>query len=213
MEILSVYDKEFQAYGKVFEGLEEKMEELLPVLEASPLPENGTGYVPEYEPLQSLHVLKCVENHCFGGMPVQLGWCNGYNTKLNCLEYHRDSEFNYGTEDFILLLAKMDDIEDGKLDTAKVKAFRVPRHVLVEVYATTLHYAPCQASLDKGFQVLVALPKGTNTDKPEIHVKGGDDAWLWARNKWLLAHAESNEAASGAYVGLTGENIDIKELL
>ena len=72
--------------------------------------------------------------------------CWGYNTKLNCLEYHRDSEINVGEQDFILLLAKEDEIEDGQLDTAKVKAFRVPAGTAVEVYGTTLHYAPCQIS-------------------------------------------------------------------
>ena len=134
-----------------------------------------------------------------------------HNTKLNCLEYHRDSEFNLGTEDFILLLAKMDDITDGKLDTAKVKAFRAPAGTLVEVYATTLHYAPCHVDQAKGFRVLVALPQGTNTAKPEIKADGGDDAQLWACNKWLLAHVESSEAAAGAYVGLEGVNIDIAD--
>ena len=142
-------------------------------------------------------------------MPFQLGWCNGRNTKLNCLEFHRDSEFNLGTEDFILLIAKQEDIVDNKLDTAKVKAFRAPAGVLIECYATTLHYAPCHADPAKGFRVLVALPAGTNTDyRPE----GGANAWdsmLWARNKWLLAHPESSEAADGAVVALTGENIDI----
>ena len=142
-------------------------------------------------------------------MPFQMGWCNGHNTKLNCLEYHRDSEFNLGTGDFILLLAKQDEIVDGKLDTAKVKAFRVPAGTLVEVYATTLHYAPCHTDPAQGFKVLVALPKGTNTDKPALAVKGGDDAYLWACNKWLLAHAESSEAGQGAAVALTGVNIDI----
>ena len=150
-----------------------------------------------------------VSEHLFGGMPVQLGWCNGHNTYLNCLEYHRDSEFNLGTEDFILLLARMEDIEDGKLNTAKVKAFRAPAGTLVEVYATTLHYAPCHVDADKGFRVLVALPKGTNTAKPDIQNNGGDDPLLWACNKWLLAHAESTEAKAGAYVGLVGENIHI----
>ena len=95
------------------------------------------------------------------------------------------------------------------LDTAKVKAFRVPAGVLVEVYATTLHYAPCHTDAAKGFRVLVALPKGTNADKPEIKNGGGDDALLWACNKWLLAHPDSAEAKVGAYVGLTGENIKI----
>ena len=98
---------------------------------------------------------------------------------------------------------------DGKLDTGKVKAFRVPAGTLVEVYATTMHYAPCHTDPTRGFKVLVALPKGTNTDKPDVPVKGGDDAYLWACNKWLLAHPESDEAAQGAVAALTGVNIHI----
>ena len=142
-------------------------------------------------------------------MPAQLGRCSGRNTKLNCLEYHRDSEFNLGVNDFILLLAKQDEIENGVLDTSKVKAFRAQAGVLIEVYATTLHYAPCHVNAADGFRVLVALPAGTNTERPDFAPAGGDDALLWARNKWLLAHPESSEAAAGAYVGLAGENIDI----
>lgn len=72
-----------------------------------------------------------------------------------------------------------------------------------------MHYAPCHVDADKGFRVLVALPKGTNTAKPDIQNNGGDDPLLWACNKWLLAHAESTEAKAGAYIGLTGENIHI----
>ena len=140
----------------------------------TPLPA-ATDYVAEDERLQELPAAVEVSEHLFGGMPCQLGWCNGHNTYLNCLEYHRDSEFNLGTEDFVLLLARMEDIEDGKLDTAKVKAFRAPAGTLVEVYATTLHYAPCHVDADKGFRVLVALPKGTNTAKPDMQNNGGDD--------------------------------------
>lgn len=58
---------------------------------------------------------------------------------------------------------------------------------LLEGYATTLHYGPCHTDPANGFKVLVALPKGTNTDKPNMPIKGGDDAYLWACNKWLLA--------------------------
>ena len=154
-----------------------------------------------------------ISEHCYGGMPVQLGWCNGFNTKLNCLEYHRDSEFNLGTEDFLLLLARQDEIVDGILDTSKVKAFRVPAGVLIEVFATSLHYAPCHCDPEKGFRVLVALPQGTNTEKPDITPKSPEDKLLWARNKWLLAHPESGEAKQGAYIGLAGENIDIAKYI
>ena len=73
----------------------------------------------------------------FGGRPFQLGWCNGHNTRLNCPEYHRASEFNPGARDFILLVAHRWEIEDGKLDTACVKAFHVPAGKVVEVFNTT----------------------------------------------------------------------------
>ena len=154
-----------------------------------------------------------ISEHLYGGMPVQLGWCNGHNTRLNCLEYHRDSEFNLGTEDFILLLAKQSEIQDGVLDTSKVRAFWVPAGVMVECFATTLHYAPCHTDAEKGFRVLVALPQGTNTEGPTFEPRSWEDRLLRARNKWLLAHPESAEAAEGAYVGLTGENINIANLI
>lgn len=208
MQIYSVYDEAFKPYGNVVKGA--KVEELLKALEKMPLPEN-VEYVPR---VQALHdAAGDLGVHLYGGMPYQLGYCNGHNTKLNCLEYHRGSEFNLGTEDFILLLGLQGEIVDGVLDTEKVKAFRCPKGVLIEVYATALHYAPCQAGKDKGFQVLVALPENTNTDFTLEEKTMGDDALLWARNKWLLAHPESGEAAQGAHVGLKGENIDIKDLI
>ena len=208
MTVLSVFDEAFRPYGQVVTGLEEACAQILPVLAEVDLPA-GTAYVPEDPNLQRLPAADVLSDHCFGGMPVQLGWCCGHNTKLNCLEYHRDSEFNLGTGDFILLLAREDEIADGMLDTAKVKAFRVPAGVLVEVYATTLHYAPCHTDAAEGFRVLVALPKGTNTDRPDVPALTPEDKRLWARNKWLLAHPDSSEAADGACIGLQGENIDI----
>lgn len=208
MTILPISNPAFASYGKVLEGYD--TQDLLRTLEAAtPLPE-GVEYVPSQPELESLPLTAQLSSNAYGGMPIQMGWCNGHNTKLNCLEYHRDSELNCGTEDFILLLARMDDIApDGTLDTGLVKAFRVPAGVLVEVYATTLHYAPCSAAKGAGFRVLVALPKGTNGPRPDIQVLNREDSMLWACNKWLLAHPESSEAAQGAPVVLRGENIDI----
>ena len=211
MNIYSVYDAAFTPYGKVLEGY--GTTDLLRTLEqVTPVPE-GVDYVPSQPELEVLPIAGLISNNAYGGMPVQLGWCNGHNTKLNCLEYHRDSELNCGTTDFILLLAKLDDLENGRLNTEKVKAFRVPAGVLVEVYATTLHYAPCHVDPVKGFRVLVALPKGTNGPKPEIVPLNREDATLWACNKWLLAHVDSAEAAQGAPVRLDGINIDISASL
>ena len=207
MTIESVFDPAFAPYGKVLEGYDTAA--LLETLQkVTPVPE-GVEYVPSQPELEALPIAGQLSVNAYGGMPIQLGWCNGHNTKLNCLEYHRDSELNCGAQDFILLLAREDEMERGMLDTAKVKAFRVPAGTLVEVYATTLHYAPCHVDAAKGFRVLVALPKGTNTAKPAIKNDGGDDPQLWACNKWLLAHPDSAEAKAGAYVGLVGENVHI----
>ena len=207
MKICSVYDAEFARYGRVHSGIESAAQ--LREMEKIPLPESGTAYEPSIAALEACEAFADYRTSVFGGMPVQLGMCWGRNTKLNCLEYHRDSEFNLGLGDFILLLAKQDEIEDGVLDTAKVKAFKVPAGVMVEVYATTLHYAPCHADAKKGFRVMVALPDQTNTDfRPEDGANKLDKT-LWARNKWLLAHPDSSEAKQGAAVLLKGENIDI----
>ena len=212
MTILDVFSPEFKPYGKVITGLDGMVRQILDTLPETPLPE-GTDYVAEEPKLQALPASRAASVHLFGGMPVQLGWCNGHNTKLNCLEYHRDSELNVGTKDFILLLAKREDLVNGELDTDKVVAYKCPAGVLVEVYATTLHYAPCSAKKGDGFKVIVVLPKGTNLAKPEITVKNDEDGILWAANKWLLAHADSAEAAQGAKVLIKGVNTDIADLI
>ena len=207
MEIKSIFDAEFSPYGQVHKGY--KLDGLLAAMKAIPLPESGTTYQPTIPELEALPIFELFGANAYGGMPVQLGMCWGRNTKLNCLEYHRDSEFNVGTHDFILLLAKQDEIVDGMLDTAKVRAFRVPAGVLVEVYATTLHYAPCHTDEAEGFRVAVALPRGPNGAKPAIKAITEEDQLLWARNKWLLAHEDSAEAGQGAAVRLSGDNNDI----
>ena len=206
MQVYSVFDAEFKPYGKVLEGYD--VSELLSAMNAIALPESGTAYEPGIPSLEACGIFAELRDRAYGGMPIQLGMCWGHNTKLNCLEYHRDSEVNIGSEDFVLLLAKQDEITDGKLDTACVKAFRAPAGAVVEVYATSLHYAPCHVS-DKGFRTAVVLPLGTNTEKPEFAAKCDEDKMLRARNKWLLAHPDADEAKDGAWVGLTGENIDI----
>ena len=207
MKIESVYDPSFAPYGKVLEGYDTTC--LVKAMKTIPLPESGTAYEPSIPALEATCLYGQFQNNAYGGMPVQLGMCWGRNTKLNCLEYHRDSEVNIGEGDFILLVAKEDDVVDGVLDTGVVKAFKAPAGVPVEVYATTLHYAPCQTEKNGFFRVCVVLPKGTNGPKPAIDPMNGEDKTLWACNKWLLAHPDSAEAAQGAVTALKGENIDI----
>ncbi len=207
MEIQTVFDPTFKPYGKVLEGYDTSA--LVRAMNDIPLPESGTEYEPDIASLEACAVYREFRDNAYGGMPIQIGMCWGRNTRLNCLEYHRDSEVNVGEGDFILLLARQDEIVDGVLDTSRVKAFRVPAGVPVEVYATTLHYAPCHVSEAEGFRVAVVLPRGTNTAVPGAKPVNEEDTWLTARNKWLLAHPESDEGKGGAHIGLKGVNIDI----
>ena len=206
MKIYSVTDPEFKPYGAVLEGYDTA--ELIEAMKKIPLPAEGTDYSASIDSLEACAVYQDLQDRAYGGMPIELGMCWGHNTKLNCLEYHRDSEINIGEKDFILLLALRGEIEDGVLDSSKVKAFRAPAGVPVEVFATSLHYAPCQ-TCDEGFRTAIVLPRGTNTDKPAFTARNEEDTWMTARNKWLLAHPDSSEAAGGAHIGISGENIDI----
>lgn len=213
MEIFSVFDSAFAPYGRVVQGLD-----CGPVLEClratTEKPMDGVQYVPSHAPLEALPTFDVLRDSVYGGMPIQVGYCNGTNTKLNCVEYHRDSEINIPADDIVLLLGMQCDIKEGALDTDTIRAFRVPAGTAVELYATTLHYAPCDGACDAGFRVAVVLPRGTNTERPTLPSPGRmEDVLLWARNKWLIAHAESDEARQGAFVGLVGENIDIASLI
>lgn len=212
MQIQSVFDADFAPYGRVIEGLD--CTALLAALAQTEKPSDGVVYVPSCASLEQGAAFTALRDSVYGGMPIQVGYCNGTNTRLNCVEYHRDSEVDIPEGDVVLLLGLQPDIKDGKLDTASIRAFRVPAGTPVELYATTLHYAPCDGARGAGFRVAIVLPRGTNTDKPALPAPArGEDALLWARNKWLIAHADSSEAAQGAYVGLHGENPDIISLL
>lgn len=212
MQIMSVFDTTFAPYGRVITDLD--CTELLDTLrKTTDKPEDAVVYVPSAAQLEALPVFDTLRDSVYGGMPIQIGYCNGSNTKLNCVEYHRDSEINIVADDMVFLVGLESDITDGKLDTASIRAFRAPAGTAVELYATTLHYAPCDAAKGAGFRVAVVLPRGTNTEKPDGIGALHEDKLLWARNKWLIAHPDTNEAKQGAFVGLEGENPDIAPLI
>jgi hypothetical protein len=209
MQIKSVFDKEFSDYGKIVTDLD--FSPLLTKLcEISDQPADSVIYIPSEIQLESLPVYSDLQNRIYGGMPIQIGYCNGHNNKLNCVEYHRDSEVNITVYDVVFLLGKLQDVENGTYETSKIEAFLIPAGTAVQLYETTLHYAPCTPKNMNGFRVVVVLPKGTNTDKPDIEVKSLEDSLLWAKNKWLIAHSDSDESAAGAHIGLIGPNTTLE---
>ncbi len=206
MKIYSVTDERFGKYGKVIEGID--FSGLVKAMEETPCPDDVV-YVPGDEKLEALPAMKELAEITYGELPIQIGYCNGHNCMLNALEYHRSSEVNVAATDAVLMLGSQQDItKDFTYDTSKVEAFLVPAGVAVEVYATTLHYAPCGVD-GAGFKVAIVLPKGTNLDLDREH-KGGEDGHLTAKNKWLLGHPEGG-LPEGSPMGLIGKNLNCNE--
>lgn len=207
LEIQKVTDASFKKYGRVLKDY--NTTDIVKILESTPLPEDVI-YVPSVEELETKEIMDYFTNNVYGGLPVQVGYCNGHNRTLNALEYHRSSEINIAAKDLILLIGMQQDMEeDFTYDTSKVEAFLLPAGTAIEVYATTLHYAPCDVT-EAGFQCVVILPKDTNLDlvKKPANAKG-EDALLFARNKWLVAHEESGLDKDGAFIGLKGDNLTV----
>lgn len=203
MKILSVKDPAFRKYGRVITNV--NFTELVEEMKKTPIPE-GVIYEPGINALEALPVKKELETVTYGETPIQIGYCNGHNSKLNAVEYHRSSEINVAATDAILLLGQLADVaEDFTYDTSKMEAFLVPAGTGVEVFATSLHYAPCGVD-GQEFQVAIVLPQGTNYPLQGTHQKvdhgraPSEDALLAATNKWLIGHAEGGlprEALSG----------------
>lgn len=211
MKIYEVTDSLFKKYGKVVDNID--FSGLVGALSKTEVP-SGVVYEPSVASLEAEPVMEELSRVFYGEMPIQIGYCNGHNKLLNALEYHRDSEINVAATDAVLMLGLVEELgEHFTYDTSKVVAFRVPKGVAVELYATTLHYAPCHVE-ESGFQVAVVLPKGTNYPLKGKHARMSDggavteDKLLAATNKWLIGHAEGglNEEA---YIGLQGENLSL----
>lgn len=211
MNILKVTDPAFQKYGRIVDNVD--FTGLVEALKHTPCPENVV-YEPSVEALEALPVMEELSRVTYGEMPIQIGYCNGHNTMLNALEYHRDSEINVAATEAVLMLGLLTDVEaDHTYDTSKVEAFLVPAGTAVEIYATTLHYAPCHREAD-GFQVGIVLPRGTNYPLKGKHEKVAEvmteDAMLTAVNKWLIGHQEGG-LEEGCFLGLKGKNLCLTE--
>lgn len=147
MKIQNVSDAAFKKYGKVITGLD--CSDIIAAMAETPCPENVV-YVPGAESLESCASAKDIAYTLYGGMPVQIGYCNGNNHKLNGLEYHRDSEVNIAVTDLILLIGSEQDIENGKYDTSKVEAFLGARR------APLSRFTPPRCTMRRAMQTTAA---------------------------------------------------------
>ena len=197
-----VTDSRFAPYGYVLEGNFSDAVDYL--LEKAGMPESGNLYVRDDEAFRLLPSSRAIQEKVFGFGAMEAGYCNGHNSKLNCMEFHACPEVNIAATDLVLLLALPEDIQNGKLDSKQAVPFLVKKGTAIVVRPYVLHFSPCRYK-GEPFRCAVYLSEGTNRDlafQPK-------DPMLWKENKWLLAHKETKQAKEGAYIGIEGDNIEV----
>ena len=204
IKVFSAFSEEYKEFGRIITVSDNMLNEIIDTAEKISVPDSVI-YTPENKELENCKISQYIVNNVFGTLPTQIGYCCGHNSFLNATEWHTSSEINIAVTPLILILGYRWDIVNGIIDSSKFKAFYLPKGTVTEVYATTLHYTPCQVT-DDGFGCIVALPEGTNTPLDTE----SKDKLLTAKNKWLLAHTENKaKIKQGAVAGITGENIFI----
>ena len=207
LPLYSVYDEVFASYGRILGGADA---ELSAALAATEIPAEGNQYQASVAGLEAVPAAAMIRRVAFGEMDIQAGYCNGHGFTMNALEYHKCSEVNYTTTGLVLLLALPTDVKDGEMESASVKGFYLPPEVMVEIYPQVLHFAPCRVK-EEGFTCLVVLEKGVNSPLDRVDTSApGEEKLLWMRGKWMVCHADSPQAQKGAYVGIHGENLQVK---
>lgn len=209
MKIQNIESENFKRYGKVLSGYD--FSELFSLLSKTEIPSDGIFYTGSSPKLEACREKEILEKRGFGAFPIQIGYVNSKNRVMNCLEYHKSCEFNIAMDDVILILGDARDVTDNGYDSEKAEAFLVPGGTGVELYSTTLHYAPI-AVHDEGCRVICVLPRGTNGEYVEFERKTVEDKACFGVNKWLFAHPDSPEAKNGAFVFINGKNINFKDL-
>ncbi len=204
LEIYDVNSEEFSSYGRIIKGLD--IDEIVSIAKTIEKPVSGSSYTPGVDAFQKLSIAEKIRIDFFGEMDTQIGYCWGNNNLFNATEWHTSSEINIAVTDLVIIVGHLWDVKNNKIDTSLFKAFYVPVGTVLECYATTLHYGPCEVKKD-GFGWVVALPKGTNTPLEGSY----DDKLLWAKNKWMISHVENKDLIKeGAVAGVTGKNFEIK---
>lgn len=212
--IYHVTDKRFTRYGKIINEL--PITQLMK--EVGKIENNfeGVRYERSLEVLERTEDFRKVQKWYGGEQKLQCGLCWGHNRKMNAVEYHRSSEINIGGKDMVLMLGDLRDVEDNSYKSELLEFFYVPKGIVIELFGTTLHFAPCQLN-ESGFSTIVILPEGTNASLEKetqelIPAKKGEERLLFGKNKWMIAHPECEDAKSGfAFPGIVGANREVGE--
>lgn len=204
LKLYRTSDAEFAEYGRIIKGIDTT--EIVKTAQEIAMPQAGSVYEASTPAFEALAIKNEIQDVCYGELPAQIGYCYGHSNFLNGWEWHTSSEVNVAVTDLVLILGKVSDIKGGKIDSSTAKAFYVEKGEIIEVYATSLHFCPCEVA-QSGFGCVVALPVGTNVPLE----REAADKLLFRKNKWIFAHVDNEGLiARGVVPGITGENYEVK---
>lgn len=208
IKFYDINDDAFCRYGKVIKNYD--FTGMLSTMDTIEVPAEGNVYVQKVDALEKDSITPILSELFYGHMPIEVGYCNGNGSMMDAFEYHKGSEIDIAATDLVLLLGDLRDIKNNIYDSANVEAFYVTKGTAVELYSTTLHYAPCKVS-DEGFKCIVVLPDQTNGTHPcRPEAIDESDKLLWKVNKWVICHPEGAAAPKGYYQGIIGKNLEVK---
>jgi len=212
--IFDIESSDFLPFGRCVKGYDFSPW-ITYMVELSEMPLEGNCYYPHIKDMEETEIFQTIQQVVYGNMEIQVGYCNGKNSFLNGLEYHKGNELFIAVTDLVVFLGLVQDIHNNCYETDKAKAFFVPKGTCLELYGTSLHSAPAKLS-EEGFMSIVVLPRHTNNvfskdiEIKETSQEDPEQDLLFRINKWLLVHESHMKMVSqGAYIGLQGKNCRI----
>jgi hypothetical protein len=208
--VYSIEDEHFKTYGRVLKGYD--FSELIQYMEAhTEIPKEGNVYFPSIMEMEEMDIYKEIRDNLYGGMDIQIGYCNGVNSTMNGFEYHRGCEVNIAVTDQAFFLGHTWDLEGNCYKQEKAEIFFAKKGQAMVMHETTLHLSPCKVE-DTGFKTIVILLRGTNTTlEKTVRKREEGDTLLLMKNKWILSHKDREPLMKrGAFPGLLGVNTELK---
>lgn len=211
--IFSVEEDNFKTYGRVIEAIN-----FSPcisyMISKTVIPKEGNIYQPTVTELEIEEVVSSASLEIYGGNEIQIGYCNGNNSYLNGMEYHKGSEVLVAVTDCMLFLGHIWDMVHNQYEADKAEVFFVKAGQAIELYQTTLHLSPCKV-YEEGFKSIIILPRGTNFDfEIPARAKTEEGQILLKKNKWIITHPDWEPLVKqGVKSGIAGERIYLNYIL
>lgn len=211
INIESVFDKTFNPFGQIL-NLNCSSKLLSKLEKDTDIPEVGNIYKPFIREWEDEEIVN--ELSQYYDKKIEIGYCNGQNTKLNALEWHDCPEINIYSRDVVLFLSTLDNLDNSfSLNSKSVKTFFVPKNTAILLYNTTLHFAPCKVDKD-GFKAIIILEDQTNTeieDNSTLFNTGNPfNSLIFKKNKYIICHQDAtNLTNQNVKANIKGINLNL----